>query len=84
MAQRARIRGKGEPYVEPLFGMCTPKVRWLQDLSGGNRGLSRGPGAIEATSRQSTRLEIIGSVISRCTSGEKTDTNVEGRTAASE
>ena len=56
MARHARIRGKEEFCVEPLFGTYIPKVRWLQDSLSGNRGLSRGPGAIEATSRQSTRL----------------------------
>ena len=83
MARRARIRGKEEPCVEPLFGTYTPKVRWLQDSSGGNRGLWIGLGATEVTSRQNIQLEINESTVSRCTSGEKKDTNVEGRMEAS-
>lgn len=83
MAQRARIRGKEEPCVELLFCTYTPKVCWPQGSSGGNRGLWRGLGAIEATSHQSTQLEINGGAVSRCTSDEKKDTNVEGRAEAS-
>jgi len=60
MVQRVRIRGKEQPYVEPLFGTYTPKVRWLQDSSGGNKGLLRGPEAIEVTSRRSTQLQNKG------------------------
>ena len=56
MARHVRIRGKEELYVEQLFGTCTPKVRLLQDLSGGNRERSRDLEAIEATSRRSTQL----------------------------
>ena len=83
MVQRVRIRGKGQPCVELLFGTCTPKVRSLQGLSGGSIGRPRGRGAIEATSRQSTQLEINGSMVSKFTSGGKKDTNVEGRVEAS-
>lgn len=69
MARRVHIRGMVEPYVEPLFGTCTPKVRWLRDLSGESRGRSRGPGAIEATSRQSTQLQSKESTVSRLLRG---------------
>jgi len=57
VARRDHIRGKGEFCAERLSGMCTPKVNWLQDLSGENRVRSRGLGAIEAASRQSIRLQ---------------------------
>jgi len=70
MVRRVHIRGKEEPYVEPLFGTCTPTVHWLQDLSGGNRGRSRGLRAIEATSHQSTQLRIKESTVSRRPSDE--------------
>lgn len=69
MAQRVRTLGRGEPYAEPLFCTYAPKVRWLQDSSGGNRGLSRGPGAIGVTSRQSTRLHVNGGTVSIRSSG---------------